>query len=106
MYCLTPDSLWSAFREVSDQAIDLFVPYKYYVCCDSIVRPYRKYPRQIRELIARKRCLWRYHKRDPSNAVHADHYKNIARECKVALHDYELRMEKNVIDAGNSGKFF
>jgi len=23
----------------------------------------------------------------------------------VALHDYELRMEKNVIDAGNSGKF-
>ena len=80
MYCLTPDSLWSAFREVLDQAIDLFVPYKY-VCCDSIVRLYRKYPRQIRELIARKRCLWRHHKRDPSNAVHAEHYKNIAKEC-------------------------
>ena len=23
----------------------------------------------------------------------------------VTLHDYELRMEKNVIDAGNSGEF-
>ena len=105
MYCLTPDSLWRAFRGVLDYAIDLFVPYKY-VCCDSVVRPCRKYPRQIRELISRKRCLWRHHKRDPSNVAHAERYKNIAKECKMALHDYELRMEKNVIDAGNSGEFF
>ena len=100
MYCLTPDSLWSAFRKVWDQAIDLFVPYKY-VCCDSIVRPYRfKYPRQIREL---KRCLWR----DPCNAFMPSTIRILlkSKECKVALHDYELRMEKNVIDAGNSGKF-
>jgi len=79
----------------------LFVPYKY-VCCDSIVRPYRfKYPRQIREL---KRCLWR----DPCNAFMPSTIRILlkSKECKVALHDYDLRMEKNVIDAGNSGKFF
>ena len=62
MYNLTPDSLWHAFREVIDGAVELSVPHEY-VSCDHSVKPsQRKYPKRIRELIARKRCLWRYHK--------------------------------------------
>ena len=104
-YNLTVDSLWRAFREVLDNAIDLFVPYKY-VCYDNAARSSHKYPRQIRDLITRKRCIWRARKRDPSNETLTVHYKNIAKECKTAIHDFELRMESNVIDAKNSGEFF
>ena len=56
MYNFTADNLWHAFREILDYAIEQFVPYKY-VCCANIARPGRKYPRHIRELLGRKRCL-------------------------------------------------
>jgi len=59
------------------------------------VRPGRKYPRQIRELLARKRCLWRHHKHNPSNRVHTNCCKEISKQCKMAIHDFELRMERN-----------
>ena len=102
-YNLTADSLWQTFRDILDCGLELFVPYKF-VCCEST--PSRKYPRRIRELIARKRCLWRHQKRDPNNEVIAVSYKNITKECKMAIHDFELRIEKKLIDAANSGQFF
>jgi len=103
-YNLTADSLWCSFRDVLDHALELFVPYDY-VCSSS--RPaknrHRTYPRHVQKLIARKRCLWRHHKRDTTNQAMAARYKEVARECKAAMHDVELRREKRVIDADNPG---
>ena len=106
VYNLTPDSLWQAFREVIDGAVELFVPHEY-VSCDRSAKPSRrKYPKRIRELIARKRCLWRYHKRDPDNHTYADSYRDAAKECSKAITEYELSLEKQIVDAGSSGQFF
>ena len=99
--------MWCSFRDVLDHALELFVPYDY-VCSSS--RPaknrHRTYPRHVQKLIARKRCLWRHHKRDTTNRAMTARYKEVARECKAAMHDVELRREKRVIDADNPGQFF
>ena len=75
--------------------------------CDHSVKPSRrKYPKRIRELIARKRCLWCYHKRDPDNHIYADSYRDAAKDCSKAITDYELGLEKQTFDSGSSGQFF
>ena len=104
-YNLTADSLWRAFCEVLDGAIEKFVPYTLVSRSPKQVAK-KKYPGYIRELISRKRCLWRHCKRDPNNHVYATSYKKVAVECKAAIVEYERQQEKQVIDAGNSGRFF
>ena len=106
-YNLTVDNLWTAFTEILDHAIELFVPHKYVKmdqnrCSRS---NNRKYPQHIREFVARKRCLWRHYKRDPTDDRRATLYKTVAKECRSAIHEFELSAEKKIIDAGNSGQF-
>jgi len=59
-----------------------------YVCYSSTVEACRKYSRQIRELIARKRYLWRHFKHDSNNEAHANRYKTIAKKCKTVIRDF------------------
>jgi len=117
-YCLTVDSLWCAFHKVLDDALDAFVPFV--LVSDSQCkkthrtkypgyirnRPTREYPRNIRKLMSRKRLLWRSYKKDKSNTTAETLYKNAARECKKAVHDYDLHQEMRVIKANNTGQFF
>ena len=93
------------FCEILDNAIDIFVPF---VMIDSsqYVKPRgKKYPRHIQKLIARKRSLWSQRKLFPNNIILKEQYNNVSKECKSAIHRFELSLEKKVIDANNSGQF-
>ena len=67
MHNMTADSLWRAFCDVIDTAIDLYVPYAADAPENSSSLHGRKYPRYIKKLIARKRCIWRQHRKYPNN---------------------------------------
>jgi len=104
-YNLTHDSLWRAFCKVLDDAIEQFVPYKF-VCCGQQNLPKKKYPRQVQKLISRKRCLWRHYKRHSADEDCAISYKKAATECRTAIKNFEIQQEKEIIDAGNTGRFY
>ena len=106
MYNLTPDDLWCAFCDVLDNAINLFVPFTEFNTRDKTNLWQRKYPRHIKNLISRKRCVWRQLRKFPANQVLAERYKVISSECKVAIKKYELNSENKVIEAQCSGEFF
>ena len=55
---LTADSLWRAFSDVLQTAIDRYVPKKTVSSCMNI-KCRRWYPAALRRAINRKRCLWR-----------------------------------------------
>jgi hypothetical protein len=105
MYNFTVDDLWHAFREVIDYAVSVYVPCKYVNCNNSYTKPLHKYPRNIRDLITRKRCIWRQHRRFPTDKALADKYVSINNECRAAIRDFEVQQERSVIESGNSGRF-
>ena len=101
---LTPDTIWSAFCEILDSAIDLFVP-----CTD--VRPRknvktRQYPRHIRKLLSRKLILWRKFKSNRTDAAAKARYKELEADCRDAIRNYEIHRETKVINSGNIGDFY
>ena len=107
-YCLTADSLWNSFRKVLDDALDACVPSVLVSDSRCNTSRRRKYPGYIRKMIGRKRCLWRLLKRFPENQNQdlRVQYRKICADCKLAIRQFELRMEQKVIDAGSSGQFF
>ena len=105
---LTVDSLWSAFCDILQSAIDLYVPF-YTVSSSkfSVNRTkLRKYPRVIRKAIARKRCLWRCHRHDLADENLWRQYKAAHSECRKLIREYELKRETEVVEANNLGKFY
>jgi len=106
---LTVDELWSAFTDVLQQAIDLYVPVRFVnKKCSTTGRrkPHVNYPRNIKQEIARKRCLWRQHKLNPSDSVIYNNYRAAHKACNQLIRDFEVKRERDVIDANNLGKFY
>jgi len=62
----TVDSLWNAFSNVLQTAIDLYVPKKSAINCAN-TKCQRWYLAALRRAISRKRCQWRKKKDDLSN---------------------------------------
>ena len=104
---LTVDSLWSAFTETLQSAIDLYVPTRTVRATNQRKKkPHVNYPRNIRRAIARKRCLWRQHKINPQDAALRDNYRNAHHECRQLTREFEIKREREVVDANNIGKFY
>jgi len=91
---LTPDTKWSAFCEVLDNAIDNFVP-------SVDVKPRkntktRSYPRHIRNLIARKLAAWKAYKTDRSDPKAKSRYSELQADLREAIKKHEIHMEKKL----------
>ncbi len=102
---LTAGNLWSAFSNVLQSAIDLFVPVNY-VRRDNSVKCRRWYPAALKRAIARKRCLWRKHRESPDDERLLAAYHSAERKCRQMLRDYEIKRDNRVIDSDNAGSFF
>ena len=102
---LTADNLWSAFSNVLQTAIDLFVPVNY-IRRDNSVKCRRWYPAALRRAIVRKRCLWRKHRESPDDERLLEAYHGAEGKCRQLLREYEIKRENRVIDSDNTGSFF
>jgi len=65
-----------------------------------------KYPRYIREAVSRKKCLWRFHRKNPDDADLHRRYKVAHSECHKLMREYTFTKEKEVTDADDLGKFY
>ena len=103
----TPDTIWKAFCDVIDSAINMFVPS---VAADgksnSNLLKVRTYPRHIRKLFSEKRVLWRAHKRYPSSSTVRSNYNRVRAECRLAVKRHEEYLENKVISASNPSAFY
>ena len=102
---LTADTLWTAFSQVLQSAVDLFVPSRYVSSCDG-VRCRRWYPAALRRAINRKRCLWRRHRQSPNDADALETYRNSEKKCAQLLREYEVKQEQKIVDSNNTGGFY
>ena len=89
---LTTDSLWSAFSNVLQTAIDLFVPVNY-IRRDNSVKCRRWYPAALRRAIVRKRCLWRKQLESPDDERLLAAYHGAEQKCGILLREYEIKRE-------------
>ena len=108
MYNLTVDTLWSAFCTVLQSAVDWYVP-SHTVAQNNTSENHsktRRYPRSIKRAITRKKCLWRRHRRNPTNLEIRRKYDEAHSECRRLIHEYEVRKECDVVSAENLGKFY
>ena len=105
---LTADTLWVAFTEILQSAVDLYVPFYTVKQSNKFVHydKRHKYPRYIRKAVSRKKCLWRLHRKNPDDADLCCRYKVAHDECRILVREYTLTKEKEVIDADNLGKFY
>jgi len=102
---LTADSLWDAFSNVLQTAVDMFVPVKY-VSSTANIKCKRWYPAALRQAIIRKRCLWRRHRENPDDSRATAAYRDAEQKCRYLLRQYEIKREQKVIDSDNAGSFF
>lgn len=102
----TPDDIWYVFTSLLNEGIDLFIPHSMSTSNGSGIKHIKSYPRRIRALIARKRCLWRQHKHHPFDDSLTIRYKEVSKECRNAIRAYEVTREQRLIEANNSGCFY
>jgi len=102
---LTADSLWNAFSNVLQTAIDVYVPTKSAINCAN-TKCRRWYPAALRRAISRKCCLWRKKRDDPSNTNIAASYTAAERKCKKLLRNYEIKKEQQIIERNIAGSFY
>jgi len=101
---LTPDTLWSAFCERLDEAIELFVPTVEIRTRKSA--KIRHYPRHIRRLISKKLTVWRAYKANRNDPSLKARYNMLADECRNAIKQHEIFLENRVIDSNNIGTLY
>jgi hypothetical protein len=87
LFCanLTVDSIWQAFLNVLLE---------------------RYCPKLVRKAIARKRCLWRKHKKEPANIKTAEAYRKAERVCAELLNQYEIQQEQRCLRSNNIDSFY
>ena len=102
---LTADSSWTAFSDVLQTGIDLFVPFKY-VSSSSSVKCKRWYPAAIKHAVARKRCLWRKHRESPDDVNLLAAYRRVDEKYRQLVRQHEIKREQRVIESDNAGSFF
>ena len=100
---LTTESLWSAFSDILNDAISIFVPIK---CNGKPKRKTKYYPNSIKRAFARKLCLWRKHRADKHNNSIFQAYKLSELRCKQLVRKYEIKKEMHVISEDNVGTFY
>ena len=100
----SPNALWSAFCEVLNSAVDLFVS------STSVSSQHRskkrRYPRHVRNLIRRKRMVWRHMRQNPHDPQIKIKYNRLSAECRLAMRRYQCWLEQRVIDSNDPGAFY
>ena len=99
-----PDDLWTAFCDVLNYAIDLFIPSV--MMHNSNIGRVRRYPSHIRVLFKRKLCLWQQMKRYPHESNLSVRYKQLTLDCRAAVRDFECKQETKLIDSQNINNLY
>ena len=102
---LTADSLWAAFSDVLQTAVDIFVPV-IQVTEHTVINNKRWYPAALRRAIARKKCLWRKRRDHPGATAALMNYHKAELKCNQLLREYEIKREEKIIESGNAGSFY
>lgn len=103
----TADSIWSAFCDILNNAIDAFVPRK-----RCRVTPGRGPGRgghcskEIRKLRHKKLTKWRAHRANPNDTNLKIQYNKISAEYKRAVRNLEIEAECKILDANDAGQFY
>ena len=68
----------------------------------------KPYPKTIRNALARKRCLWRAHRKDLENSRLLLRYTNCETKCRNMIQKHELAKKAKVMSqsADNIGSFY
>jgi hypothetical protein len=103
----TADDLWNSFRNVLNEGIDLFVPYKY-VRSNNASGPgrRRRCPKAMWRIKNKKLSLYKAHRSNPSNTNIRAKYKQECAKYKRAVREDEIEREKKILDANNVGSFY
>ncbi|MFZ2539529.1 MAG: reverse transcriptase family protein, partial [Oscillospiraceae bacterium] len=98
------NSLWDQFKNMLWPVIYEFVPTKKV----PHLKKYhlRNYPATIKKLLTRKAAIWRILKNNKTNHSLRLKYSDIAKQCKTAIFDYDLKKEKKIIESNNIGSFY
>jgi len=99
----SPNALWSAFCEMLNSVVDLFVPSNS-VSCQHRSKT-RRYPRHVRNRIGRERVVWRHMRQNTDILQIKIKYKRLSAECRLAMRRYECWLEQRVIDSNEPGAF-
>ena len=103
----TADDLWNSFRNVLNEGIDLFVPYKY-VRSNNASGPgrRRRCPKAMWRIKNKKLSLYKAHRSNPSNTNIRAKYKQECAKYKRAVREDEIEREKKILDANNVGSSY
>jgi len=85
---LTPDSLWNAFSECLQYAVDMYVctkqrPPQQKTSSKPHQRP--RYPSDVRRAFLAKRSTWRKHRQNPQSPVLLTEYRNANNLCRTLI---------------------
>jgi len=94
---------WNNFVYAIDSAVAMFVPLKYTKSLS--IKQRRKYPYFIRQLFRKRHAAWRLYHRFGSAQVQ-NKYLMLDKKCKQAVYNFETEVEQNLIDSGDSGRFY
>ena len=93
---LVPDDIWAAYINIIREGVDLFVPS---VIDNNNVRQDTKvktkvksYPNYINK--ARKQCLWRLYRTNPSNALIYESHRKAESKCITLI--FKLEVKKKI----------
>ena len=100
----TADTIWSAFCDIMNDAIEQFVPVKNTRQTRKLKLKY--YPNSIKKALSRKKCLWRKLRSNPDSDIARASYKLAAAKSRTLIRNYEIKKEQQVIRANNTGDFY
>jgi len=100
--CQDSEQVWSAFSDVLQSGINMFVPVNIHKVRKKNVR---SYPAAIRKLYVKKKRLWCLYKRF-NNSRTLEAFKRCSKEFRNAVYRYHCQLESTLISSNNLGKFY
>ena len=101
---LTVDLLWSAFCEILNRGIEMYIPH--FIRNTNLSKSNRKYPKSVRKLQSKKSKVWRAMKMKPDDDKLVSKYKQLATQCNDAIRAHEIEQETKIIQSDNIGTFY
>ena len=95
--------MWKQFYDILDVAISVGVPLKPVF---NGGQKRRVLSRRIRQLISRKKTLWRKLKKDRKNLILREKFKNSARALKQAIFESRRTLEEYIINQNDRAAFY
>ena len=94
------EDLWDKFHSYLTALIEKFVPK-----IDPGQTKQHKYPKHIAKLQSRKYILWK-HMQNTNSLATKIRYKEVADNCRKAIHNFVAKKETSIIESNNLGKFY